>query len=186
MAYIFEPDELTKICKRVIGQPREQMFTQLISELADAYPGFIETKQDWIFNLSGGAIGLMTVLHGSLSEYLIIFGTPIGTQGCSGTFRIDIYDWILEGEMWTVTDSEPHTKVITKPGEYARLSPGQCKAYRAVDTTWMLEYGRGFIPSCLPLGLADSAFSLLDGPIIAKTIYAYGRQTVRSLLKGKI
>jgi hypothetical protein len=186
MAYLFDPEQLHEITKRVIGQPREQMFTQLINELAEAYPGHIETKRDWIFNLSGGAIGIMTVLHGSLSEYLLLFGTPNGAEGCSGTFRINIWDYVMDGEMWTYTDADPLTKVVTKPGEYAFLKPGQCKGWRAPDTVWMLEYGRGFIPSCLPLGLADAAFSVLDATIIAKTIYTYGRLTVRELLKGKI
>lgn len=186
MAYVFDPEQLHAASKRVIGLPREQMFSQLINDLAETYPGHIETRQSWIFNCSGGAKGIMHVLHGSLSEYLLLFGTPNGTEGCSGTFHLDIWDWVLEGEMWTYTDANPLVKVVTKPGDYAVLNKGQCKGWRAPDTVWMLEYGRGFIPTCLPLGLADAAFSLLDATIIAKTVYAYGRLTIRSLLKGKI
>lgn len=186
MAYIFNPDQLHTICKRVVGQPRAQMFEDMSNQLAEAYPGHIETKLDWIFNLSGGATGVISVLHASLSEYLLLFGTPIGTDACSGTFRIDIWDYVLEGEMWTYTDRDPTNRVTSKVGEYAFLNKGECKGWRAPDTLWMLEYGRGFIPSCLPLGLADAAFSVIDPVIIYKTIAKYGKLTVRSLLKGKI
>ncbi len=35
--------------------------------------------------------------------------------------------------------------------------------------TWMLEYGRGFIPSTMPFALSDSFFSTQDLITVAKT-----------------
>ncbi len=185
MGYIFDPEKLHSLSKRVIGMPREQMFSQLISDVAEAYPGYIETKQKWIFNLTGGACGSMTILHASLSEYLIIFGTPIGTEGYSGTYRLDIYDFMIDGEMWVYIGDNPAERTVFKPGEAAYLAPGQAKAYRCPDYGWMLEYGRGFVPSCLPTGLGGGLFVGIDPGIVWDTVKTYGAATIRSLLKGK-
>ena len=186
MGYIFDPEKLHSLAKCVVGMPRKQMIAQLISDLAQAYPGYIETRQKWIFNLSGGATGIMTVLHASLSEYLIIFGTPIGTEGFSGTFRLDIHDFMLDGQMWIYTDDNPEERVEHRAGDHALLRRGQSKAWKSPENAWMLEYGRGNIPSCLPLALGNAVFSALDPTIVWDTIATYGSLTIRSLLKGKL
>jgi C-8 sterol isomerase len=128
----------------------------------------------------------MTVLHASLSEYLIIFGTPVGTEGFSGRYSIEIFDWVLSGEMWTYTEDRIGEKIVTRTGERAHLRADQVKGWRAPDGMWLLEYGRGPIPTALPLALADSVFSAMDWRTVWKTLRIYGRHTMRELLQGKI
>ena len=185
MGYIFDPDKLHHMAQRVVGMPREQLITQLVSDIAEAYPGYISTKQNWIFNLAGGATGSMMVLHGSLTEYLIIFGSSIGTEGYSGRYRLDIHDYMLDGEMWVYVGDRPTERITYKPGDHAKLPRGMTKAWKSPENAWMLEYGRGNVPSCLPVGLGGAVFSAVEPKIVWDTVKEYGGQTIRNLLKGK-
>ena len=90
MGHLFAPGTLHEIAKRRAGLPHEEMVALIIEDLARAYPRHIETRQNWFFSLAGGATGIMTVLHGSLSEYLLLFGSPVGTEGFSGRYWLNL------------------------------------------------------------------------------------------------
>ena len=185
MGYLFDPDTLHAVARRAVGLPHAQMVQTVAEDLARIYPGHIETRQDWILSLAGGAMGIMTVLHGSLSEYVLIFGSPIGTEGFSGRYRIDIFDFVLAGEMWTYSEADFRERRVFRPGDMAHLPRRQAKGFRLPDATWMLEYGRGAIPSALPFALGDAVLAL-DLRTIAKTVQVYGRLVLRELRQGKI
>jgi hypothetical protein len=92
---------------------------------------------------------------------------------------------MIDGEMWVYIGDKPAERTVFKPGEHAYLAPGQAKAYRCPDYGWMLEYGRGNVPSCLPTGLGRRVFVGIDPGIVWDTVKTYGAATIRSLLKGK-
>jgi C-8 sterol isomerase len=187
MGTVFEPDALHAIAKRAVGLPFEEMVDTVIAGCAEAWPRWVEAKQDWLFNLAGGATGVMTVLHASLSEYLILFGTPIGTNAFSGRYRLDIWDCVLSGTMKTYTDRSFAHAVVTEPGGMALLRRGEVKGFSLSEDCWLLEYGRGPIPTALGVALfGDATFSAQDPPIIGKTLWIYGRQVARNLWRRKI
>ena len=186
MAPLFDPDVLHDIAKETLGTPTDQLYSTLARKLEVRYPGHINHKEKWLFNNAGGAMGAMALFHCSLTEYIILFGTPIGTTGHSGRYRSHVYDAMLEGEMWCYHPGSLK-KTIYQPGDMAHLGPSDIKGYRVPDGAWMLEYAQGFIPQMLPFGLADTLFSTLDWRTVAGTMWQYGTLTVRELLKhGKI
>lgn len=67
------------------GSP-EEMFQKVLSELRSRYPGHILGDQDlqWVFMNAGGFMGSMCLLHASLTEYVLFFGTAVTTSGHSG------------------------------------------------------------------------------------------------------
>ena len=185
MAHIFDPARLHEIARTAAGLPHEPMVKTVVDGLHAAYPGHIARAPRWVISRAGGAMGMMMVLHGSLSEYVLLYGSPIGTEGFSGRYRVEVYDFVLAGEMWTYTEDAVAERVVTRPGEVAHLGRAQAKGYRLPDAGWMLEYGRGPIATMLPFGLAESLVAL-DFTTIGRTLAAYAPLAVRELLRGKI
>ncbi len=187
MGYIFDPQALHDVAKRAMatGGSLADKVAAIRADLARVYPGHVRLEADWVFNMAGGALGHMTLLHASLTEYIIVFGSPIGTEGYSGRFWADDYFIILEGEQWAYAEAEVDRRVF-RPGDMHHLPRGHARAYRIPDRCYALEYARGLIPTMLPFGLADSFSSTLDLQPVWKTMRLYARATVGELLRGKI
>ena len=75
------------------GLDAEQAFHKVYEELSETYPGHILPAEDhqWIFMNAGGWMGSMSILHASLTEYVLLFGTGIDTSGNSGRFMVNIF-----------------------------------------------------------------------------------------------
>lgn len=184
MAYVFDPDVLRQLVLEVLGQPREDMFDALTAKLAKAYPGKIYTgERQWMFNNAGGAMGQMTFLHSTWGEYLTFFGTPIGTEGHSGRYRTEVWDFVLDGRMWGYSEGQTSRDEVG-PGEFHHLGKDVAKGYRIPDYCWMLEYSRGPILSMFPFGLADTVFSTLDVSVLGRTCTHYMRGVASNYLEG--
>lgn len=169
----------------------------IVSNLRQTYPSYaIAQKEEWVscrldrpdiqhvmlcgekadlwdksilqmFNNAGGAMGAMTLIHASITEYLIFFGTPLGTEGHSGRHTADDYFHILQGEEWAFAAgslvkevrrqlsfanvlniwadaSTHHCLTQSYPvGTVHHLPRGQIKQYKIHDGAWAMEYARG-------------------------------------------
>lgn len=185
MGHIFDPDVLHGIVHDVIGQPLPKMVADIRRELSARYPGHILDGDEWIFNNAGGAMGQMLVLHASITEYVIIFGSPIGTEGHSGRFYAEDFFFILEGEQWAYAEGDLEKKVYA-PGDLHVLEAGTAEGYRMPDGCFALEYARGIIPAMLPFGVADAMSSTLDINSVRRTFGVYTRGVIQNLTRGKI
>ncbi len=185
MSTIFDPQQLHEVVKGAIGPPVDEVIEKLIRDLGERYPGHVRDPGRWVLNNAGGAMGAMLVLHASITEYVIIFGTPIGTEGHTGRFSSDDYFYILDGEQRAFAPGALEPEVY-RPGDLHHLPKGRAKAYRIPERCWALEYARGNIPGMLPFGLADAFSSTLDVRSVWDTLKVYTGAATRELMQGKI
>ncbi|MBN2078267.1 MAG: hypothetical protein JW838_04835 [Spirochaetes bacterium] len=185
--YLFDPRVLNDIRNRCIGRPIEESIHDIINELDRHYPGHICKNPAWIFNNAGGAMGQLALLHASLREYIIIFGSCIGTEGHSGRYSSEVYDYVIKGKMICEYEGRFTREVFTPdtPGP-AYLGKKVIKHYRIPEEAWMIEYCRGNIPKMFPFGTIDSIFSTLDMRTVARLVAKYAVLTLKGLFtKGK-
>ncbi|KAI8096291.1 ERG2/sigma1 receptor-like protein [Halteromyces radiatus] len=186
--YLFDQNVLQQVAQKNIAlysNDTRLMMHKIAADLDQAYPGHIQLKEEWVFNNAGGAMGSMWILHGSLTEYVIIFGTPVGTEGHTGRYFADDYFIMLEGEQWAYNAGEL-TREVFKVGEMHHLARGQAQQYKIPEHGFALEYARGWIPLMLPFGLLDTLISTVDVVTLYHTLRLYGVAIVGELLQGKI
>ena len=183
MKYVFDPKILHEVALAHLELPLEEKFTAIAQNLAERYPGLIETEPEWFFSNAGGVMGQLTVLYASLREYVIFFGSPIGGEGHTGRYSfVEDHAIILDGEFWYYTEGDTR-RTEYRPGDVVYLPKAVAKGYRIVNHGWILEYARGPIPTMLPYGIADTAFSTLDYRTLFRTFRIYIRHLMRSARK---
>ncbi|KAG9010531.1 C-8 sterol isomerase [Tulasnella sp. 427] len=188
--YILDQPMLHELAQDAIAKYPDDtanIINHIVTNLTATYGSrHINPRQDeWVFNNAGGAMGAMYVIHASITEYLIIFGTPLGTEGHTGRHTADDYFHILEGEQWAYAPPSLK-KEVYGPGSVHHLRRGEVKQYKMHENCFALEYARGWIPLMLPFGFADSLSSTLDIPTLWDTVYITGREMIRNLMFGKI
>ncbi|MGC4118639.1 MAG: hypothetical protein QM765_29595 [Myxococcales bacterium] len=186
MSYLFDPETMHELARTHAGKPIDDAVAGIRDALDHLHPGSVTRKPEWILAIYGGTTATLTLLHASLSEYVLVYGSPIGTSGFSGRYLFDCWDFMLSGEMKTFIDDNSRVAETFRPGDKAFLPMKRAKGYSIEPGSWMLEYSRGFIPSGLPFALAEVSHSSPDLPTLAKTLRIYGSLVVRNLLKGKI
>lgn len=149
--YIFEPQFLHELqVAAIAASPNDTagMISHIVTNLTETYPDNkirLNTHQDWVFNNAGGAMGAMYIIHASITEYLIIFGTPLGTEGHTGIHTADDYFHILVGEQWAFRPGQLEMERYP-PGTVHLMPRGVAKQYKMHEGCWAMEYARGMLP----------------------------------------
>ena len=168
--YVFEPEDLQRIVKMHLDAPLDTRFDRIAETLKAVYGDHIHTGQEWIWSNAGGIMCSMSALHTSLTEYLLFCGTAVGTEGHSGRHRADLYDIVIHGELQTFKPDQFKPTTLT-PGEMSHLPKRSTNGSHLGKECWLLEYGRGNIPSLFPFALGDTVFSTQDLTDLRKTMF---------------
>ncbi|KAH7152336.1 ERG2/sigma1 receptor-like protein [Dactylonectria estremocensis] len=186
--YILDLGHLDDVSKRALaehGNDTRAVVQYITSELHEKHPAHINLHEEWVFNNAGGAMGAMYIIHASVTEYLIIFGTAIGTEGHSGRHTADDYFHILSGTQLAYVPGSYEAEVYPQ-GSIHHLHRGDVKQYKMPEGCFAMEYARGWIPPMLFFGFADGLSSTLDFPTLWHTTRITGREMISNLMKGKL
>ncbi|OSX61174.1 hypothetical protein POSPLADRAFT_1146674 [Postia placenta MAD-698-R-SB12] len=192
--YVFTPESLHELAQAAIAAapaPNDTAFMAqyIVDNLTATYPSDVialnTNASEWVLSNAGGAMGAMYVIHASVTEYLIVFGTPLGTEGHTGMHTADDYFNILVGEQWAFNPPQLEMEVY-RPGSVHHLPRGKVKQYKMHEGCFALEYARGWIPLMMPFGLMDVFSSTLDYWSLYHTVRISAREMLKNILIGKI
>ncbi|GAB1315037.1 C-8 sterol isomerase [Madurella fahalii] len=187
--YVFNLDQLKEVSQRGIelhGNDTRAIVKHIVDELHGqaSVSSYVNRDEEWVFNNAGGAMGAMYIIHASITEYLIIFGTAVGTEGHTGRHTADDYFHILTGTQLAYVPGE-YAPEVYSPGSVHHLRRGDVKQYKMPEACFALEYARGWIPPMLFFGFADGLSSTLDFPTLWRTTWLTAKEMLGNLAKGK-
>ena len=180
--YLFSPEELHEIAQLGVGLPVEQAWDVIHQEMLRRHPGKILETPRWTFNSAGTAFCQIAIVYASTKEYVAYFGTPIGAEGFSGRYSADVWDLMVDGEMWTYVPGQFEPTVYLA-GDLAYLPRDGGKGVQYVDHAWMIDYGRGDIITMFPFGvIAPAMFTTLDYTSAWEQFVDFGKAVIRNFL----
>ena len=180
--YLFSPEELLEIANLGVGLPVEQAWQVIHDELIRRYPGKILEEPRWTFNSAGTAFCQIAIVYASTKEYVAFFGTPIGAEGFSGRYQADVWDLMVDGEMWTYVPGQFEPTVYLA-GDLAYLPRDGGKGVKYVDHAWMIDYGRGDIITMFPFGvIAPALFTTLDYQSAWEQFADFGKAVIKNFI----
>uniref|UniRef100_A0A9L0J566 Sigma non-opioid intracellular receptor 1 n=1 Tax=Equus asinus TaxID=9793 RepID=A0A9L0J566_EQUAS len=138
--FVFQREEIAQLARQYAGLDHELAFSRLIVELRRLHPGHVlpDEELQWVFVNAGGWMGAMCLLHASLSEYVLLFGTALGSGGHSGRYWAEISDTIISGTFHQWREGTTKSEVFY-PGFSAALQrpiPPNLAIWRVGDTCW--------------------------------------------------
>lgn len=98
-----------------------------------------------------------------------------------GRYWANISDTLLVGSFTQWKEGNLHVNKYG-PGDVILHNWGEVTAVHWTAGTWMVEYGRGFIPSTLGFALSDTVFSTQDFYLLFKTIKVYSKAIVQEII----
>ncbi|KAJ8518437.1 hypothetical protein ONZ45_g4485 [Pleurotus djamor] len=173
--YVLDAGKLHQLSRDAIavhGENMDAIVHHIVTNLTAEYPSnkinINSNEKEWFFNNAGGAMGGVYVIHASITEYLMVFGTPLGTEGHTGIHTADDYFNILVGEQWAYT-----------------LGSYEMERYPAGSLIITL-CALGWIPPMLIFGSADAITSTHDYISAYDMVVFTAREIIKNLLIGKI
>lgn len=150
---LFDDELLHQITNNAVqaNMSLEETFANITAELKFHYGPHITTSEEWQFNCAGGFKSAMKILHISITEYIMFWGSSVSATGMSGRHFGEFHDFIISGEFTQWKEGTVETKTY---GPMGRVHHGRYKGsvVSLKPGTWMLEHFVGFLPTSLPFG----------------------------------
>ena len=171
---------LGKVAKQVAALPLDngELITRAIHSLADEYPDLIDpTPGRWVGSKAGGILGKVRFLYFSPREYIVIFGSPTGTQGFSGRYKhVQIHKFLMAGHIDSYDlESDETIPMTLLPGEHTCLEKGQARGLTIHPGSWHIEYGRGAVATTLPFAMVDTLLVSLELESVRRSTVEFTR-----------
>ena len=112
--FVFDPEVIHECAMKGIGRRKPEMFDVIAREIEKRYPGHIDHSQPWIYSIAGGAMIQMKLYFASMREYVMIWGTPIGSEGHSGRHRAAFWDTVIDGETWYFAEGQFEKRIYRR------------------------------------------------------------------------
>jgi sigma non-opioid intracellular receptor len=166
--YKINPDVLHKVVKEVVGLPLEagELLAHTVTLLAGEYPDLIDpTSGRWVGSKAGGILGKVRFLYFSPREYVVLFGSPTGTQGFSGRYKhVQIHKFLIAGQIdsYDLESDETVPLAPLLPGGHTCLDKGHARGLTIHPGSWHVEYGRGAVVTTLPFAMVDTLLVSLE------------------------
>jgi sigma non-opioid intracellular receptor len=181
MTYKIDPDVLHGVAKQVVGLSLEggELITRAVELLAGEYPDLIDPVPGrWVGSKAGGVLGKVRFLYFSPREYIVIFGSPTGTQGFSGRYKhVDIHKFLLAGRIDSYDLESEDTAALPPllPGEHTCLERGHARGLTIAPGSWHLEYGRGAVATTLPFAIVDTLLVSLEFESVRRSTVEFAK-----------
>jgi hypothetical protein len=184
MPYKIEPDVLAAVAKEVVGSSLAgtELISRATETLAAAYPDLIDpTPGRWVGSKAGGILGKVRFLYFSPREYVVLFGSPTGTQGFSGRYKhVEIHKFLIAGQIdWYDLESDDLTAKTLLPGEHTRTEKGHARGLTIHPGSWHIEYGRGAVATTLPFAMVDTLLVSLELESVRRSTVEFAKLASR-------
>ncbi|MHA3020347.1 isomerase [Mycobacterium sp. BMJ-28] len=184
MTYRIDPAVLLDIAGQAAAATDDPVL-RAVELLAQAYPDLIDPAPSrWVGSKAGGILGKVRFLYFSPREYVVIFGSPTGTQGFSGRYKhVDIHKFLLAGQIDSYDLESDDTAPLPplRPGEGTCLQRGRARGLTIHPASWHIEYGRGAVATTLPFAMVDTLFVSLEFESVRRSTAEFAKLVRRQL-----
>lgn len=163
--YVFDPSDLEEIVGQITATSGEDAVQQVHDALLDrGYP--VVPELNWVINSGRGVPGQVGALYLYANEYLVVAGATGGTEwSMAPSAGFDVYDYVLFGDLTAYTAGELNPPILG-PGDSVSLGPFESRQFRTDTGVWVLEYGRGLLPTDLYPEAFAGEFALAQNAIL--------------------